>query len=90
MSRIVTSSKSDSITVAYAKMLLAAVKVRQIEDRMRQEHLSKLDYENGDIDELVAQSFAISREHGYYIALDELAGAKMAYKAARKAVSSVA
>ncbi len=83
-------SPSDNVAIAYARYLLAALRVRAIEDHMHREHLSKLDYEHEDVDTLTMQSFAISREHGYYQALDELAVAKMVYKAERQKLVSVA
>jgi len=76
------------IKASFARYLLAATKVRDIEEHMHEKHLAKLDYEHDDIETLTMQSFAISRDHGYYNALDELEEAERAYRAEfRKSVS---
>jgi hypothetical protein len=57
---------------ALARYLLAAINVKRLERHMHEAHLSRLDFEQEDVETLTMKAFAISRQHRYQEALDEL------------------
>ena len=79
MPRIIKISQNPCVD-ACVRYVLAALRVRAIQDHMREEHLSKLDYEHEDVETLTMKSFAISRDHDYYTATSDLGKAKMVYR----------